>query len=86
MTTGQLRALTTNVSVEAAVKNTLVSQSTSMKKRKNILRQALNEREDVRIPASLLKLLLSDLLVGFRGTEQDVEADGTGIECLQVHC
>ena len=47
---------------------------------RRILGQRLDELEDVSVATRLLDLLLSDLLRGLGRTEQDVEADGTGVE------
>jgi predicted metal-binding protein len=48
------------------------------------LRQGLNKVQNICAAASGLNLLLSNVRLGFGSSEQDVETDGSCVECLQI--
>lgn len=82
LTTGQLGALAADLGVETTGTRRQYRAIVSTKQR-NLLRKRLDEVEDVGVAASGFDLFLRDFFDGLRGTEQDVEADGTSVQSLE---
>jgi len=51
---------------------------------KDKLRQGLNKVQNICAVTSSLDLLLSNIRLGFGSSKQDVEMDGSCVECLQI--
>lgn len=57
-------------------------QAYAMQAKDDVLWQALNEIQDVGIPARRLDLLLCDFGMRFASSEKDVESDCAGVQGL----
>ena len=84
MTARQLRAFAADLGVEATNNELKSIRDRRLHVKLYALRQRLNEFEDVRVTASFLNILLCDLVVWLDSSEKDVEADRTGVQCLQA--
>lgn len=81
LSSGKLRTLATDLSVKAPENAHKSAHVLFAFNAEHLLRQALDELEDVCISAGLLNLLLGHLRLGFNSAQQNVETDSACIEC-----
>ena len=80
LATRQLGSFASHVRLETAGNERLEPKQGKRLPEQYVLGKRLNEFQDVSVPASSLKLLLGNFIRRLDGTEEDVEANCTGIQ------